>query len=287
MPGEKGETMRLDFWNKREKTNADMRREDKVGRLLNSKKLIAVFIGIVILIALVSVATLVSEFGGNNAETLSMTDGEPVAAVNSSTAESMKGSFLLTVVNDSDRTVRLVALITADSESGSVDVSYIPSEQTCSVAGSEGTISDHFKNTGKDGLIYAVRACGANVDRYVMVDESNLLSLLKLFGEQTVDVKNEIRHEYKGVSYIIEKGSQTFSAENLEKYFIYLCDSRAQGSEELTGLLLRLLKLSFKNNGDDTAQKRYDEFVNLVSTDISAMDIAHYGPLLESFGEGE
>lgn len=287
MPGEKGETMRLDFWNKREKTHADMRREDKVGRLLNSKKLIAVFIGIVILIALVSVATLVSEFGVNNAETLSMTDGEPVAAVNSSTAGSMKGSFLLTVVNDSDRTVRLIALITADSESGSVDISYIPSEQTCSVAGSEGAISDHFKNTGKDGLIYAVRACGANVDRYVMVDESNLLSLLKLFGEQTVDVKNEIRHEYKGVSYIIEKGSQTFSAENLEKYFIYLCDSRAQGSEELTDLLLRLLKLSFKNNGDDTAQKRYDEFVNLVSTDISAMDIAHYGPLLESFGEGE
>lgn len=279
--------MKFDFWNKREKTHADMRREDKVGRLLSSKKLIAVFVGVVALIALVSVGTLVSEFGGNNAETLPMTDGEPVAVMNSSTAESMKGSFLLTVVNDSDRTVRLIALIAADSESGSVDVSYIPAEQTCSVADSEGTISDHFKNTGKDGLIYAVRACGASVDRYVMIDEGNLLSLLKLFGEQTVDVKQEVRHEYKGVSYTIEKGSQTLAAENLEKYFIYLCDSRAQGSEELTDLLLRLLKLSFKNNGDDTAQKRYDEFVNLVSTDISAMDIAYYGPLLESFGENE
>lgn len=272
------------FTSRREKTHADMRREDKVGRLFSNKKLLAVFVGVVVLIALVSVLTLISEKSGKNAETLPMTDGQPVAML-SSTAESMKGSFLLAVVNDSDRTVRMISTVTADSESGSVNVSYLPSEQICTVADSEGTIADHFKNTGKDGLIYAVRACGASVDRYVIVDESNLLSLLKLFGEQTVDVQNEIRHEYKGVSYIIEKGNQTFTAENLEKYFIYLCDSRAEGSEELTGLLLKLLELSFKNGSDGTAQERYDEFVNLVSTDISAMDIANYGPLLERFGE--
>lgn len=272
---------------RREKTHADMRREDKLGRFLNNKKLLVVFVALVVLIALVSVGTLISEKGSGNAQTLPMTDGEPVVALNSSTAESLKGSFLLAVTGDSERTVRLLALIAADSESGSVDVSYIPAEQVCSVASFEGTIEEQFKNTGKDGLIYAVRACGARVDRYVMVDEENLFSLLKLFGEQTVDVKKEIRHEYKGVSYIIEKGTQTFTAENLEKYFIYLCDSRAEESDALTELLLKLLELSFKNEGEDTAQTRYDRFVNLVSTDISAMDIAFYGPLLERFEKGE
>lgn len=279
--------MKFDFWNKREKTHADMRREDKFGRILNNKKLIAVFVGVVILIAIVSVATLISERSGKLSETLPATEGEPVMALSSNAAESMKGNFLLAVCNDSERTIRLLALITADSESGSIDISYMPPEQTCTVGSSEGTIVDHFKNTGKDGLIYAVRACGADIDRYVMVDEDNLFSLLKIFGEQTVDVKKEIRHEYKGVSYIIEKGIQTFTAENLEKYFIYLCDSRAEESEALTGLLLKLLELSFGTEGDDTAQKRYDDIVNLISTDISAMDIAHYGPLLERFGKSE
>lgn len=280
----KGEKMNFDFWN-REKTHADMRREDKIGRFLNNKKLIAVFVIIVVLIAIVSVATLVSEKSGKIAETLPATSGEPVEVM-SSTAQSMKGSFLLSVVSDSERTIRLLALVAADSESGSINVSYIPPEQRCSVASSEGTISEHFKNTGKDGLIYAVRACGAEVDRYVIVDEDNLFSLLKLFGEQTVDVEKEIRHEYNGVSYIIEKGTQTFTAENLEKYFIYLCDSRAEESEALTRLLLRLVELSFKNENEENAQNRYDEFVNLISTDISAMDIANYGPLLERFGDG-
>lgn len=263
-----------------------MRREDKFGRLLSNRKLITVFVCVVALIMLVSVVTLVSEKNADSGETTA-DESAVYAAALSSTAENMKGSFLLAVCNEESRSIRLLACVTADSKNGSVDITYIPTGQVCSVSSSKGTIAGHFENTGKDGLIYAVRACGVNIDRYVIIDESNLFPLLKLFPEQTIDVRNEVRHDYKGISYIIEKGTQTFTAENLEKYFIYLCDNRAEESEELTELLMRFLRLSFVNEGEETVEKRYYETVNLVSTDISAMDIAAYSPLLERFSESE
>lgn len=266
--------------------HAAMRRDDKLKRLLNNKILVAAFAVFVALLALASAASVIGAKKGNETSAPVDTLALQGAEVNSSAAQSLNANFLLAVCDEDERTVRLLACLSADSEKGSFEIEYIPSTQLCSVNSVEGTIESHFKNSGTDGLIWAVRASGHNVDRYVLIDEDNAVKLFKAFGEQEIDVQKRVKHDYKGVSFIIEKGVQKFTAETLMKYFAYLCDSGAAEKESITGLVSHYLALAFSSK-DMSITERYDNMVNLMTTDISALDIATYGPILATFvGEG-
>ncbi len=268
-----------------ETTHASMRRDDKIKRFLTNKILLSVFAAVVILIAAVSVVTLISENKNNEP-----TDTEPlslaaaVREVDSSAPQELKANFLLAVCSEEKRTVRLLACLSADSEKGNFEISYIPATQRCEVGSTEGSIEEHFKRSGSDGLIWAVRSCTGNaVDRYVIVDEKNVTDIFKVFGEQVLDIPHEVRHTYNGISFIINEGEQKITADNLAKYFSYLCDSGTEEKENITGLISRYLSLSLGGSDAEQLQKKYASLVNLIKTDISAMDITSYGQLLSSF----
>lgn len=267
-----------------ETTHASMRREDKIKRFFSNRILLSAFAVLVVLIAAVSVVTLITE--KRNSEP---TGTEPLALaavqnVDSSAPQELKADFLLAVCSEEKRTVSLLACLTADSEKGSFEISYLSPSQRCVVGSTEGSIEEHFRRSGSDGLIWAVRSCsGKAVDRYVLVDEKNVIDVFKVFGEQVLNVEHEIRHTYNGISFIINEGTQNFSADNLAKYLFYLCDSGAEEKESLTGLISRFLTLSLGNGNADELDEKYDRLVNLIKTDISAMDIATYGQVLSSF----
>ena len=263
-----------------------MRREDKIKRFLTNEILLSAFAVIVVLIAAVSAVTLISE-----TRTEEPTDTQPMALaavreVDSSAPQELKASFLLAVCSEEKRTIGLLACLTADSERGSFEISYIPASQRCEVGSTEGSIEEHFKRSGSDGLIWAVRACtGSAIDRYVIVDEKNVTDIFKVFGEQVLNIPHEVRHTYKGISFIINDGEQKLSADNLAKYFSYLCDSGVEEKESITGLISQYLALSMGDGNTDELQRKYNSLVNLLKTDISAMDIVTYGSLLSGFLE--
>ena len=268
-----------------ETTHASMRREDKIKRLLTNRILLSAFAVVVVLIAAVSVATLISERKSNEP---TQAEAIPLAAavreVDSSAPQELKANFLFAVCNEEKRAVRLLACLSADSEKGCFEISYIPAAQRCEVGSTEGSIEEHFKRDGSNGLIWAVRACTGNaVDRYVIVDEKNILGIFKFFGEQIMNIPHEIRHTYNGISFIINEGEQKVTADNLTKYFTYLYDSGIEEKENITGLISRYLSLSLDGGEAEQLQKKYASLVNLIKTDISAMDIASYGELLSTF----
>ncbi len=262
-------------------------RGDGIKRFLTNKILLSVFAAAVALIALVSVGTLIKEkTAGVQSETEPTVAGMMRAVVDSSAPQELKASFLLAVCSESERKVRLIACLSADSEKGNFKITYIPASQRCEVGSTEGSIEEHYKRSGSDGLIWAVRACtGKDVDRYVIVDEKNAADIFKVFGEQTLNIPHEVRHEYNGISFIINEGIQKLSADNMAKYLSYLCDSGAEEKESITGLVSHYLRLSFETDDGNTLESRFDSLVNLLKTDISAMDIATYGALLSSFLE--
>lgn len=262
-------------------------RGDGIKRFLTNKILLSVFAAAVALIALVSVGTLIKEkTAGVQSETEPTVAGMMRAVVDSSAPQELKASFLLAVCSESERKVRLIACLSADSEKGNFKITYIPASQRCEVGSTEGSIEEHYKRSGSDGLIWAVRACtGKDVDRYVIVDEKNAADIFKVFGEQTLNIPHEVRHEYNGISFIINEGIQKLSADNMAKYLSYLCDSGAGEKESITGLVSHYLRLSFETDDGNTLESRFDSLVNLLKTDISAMDIATYGALLSSFLE--
>ncbi len=262
-------------------------RGNGIKRFLTNKILLSVFAAAVALIALVSVGTLIKEkTAGVQSETEPTVAGMMRAVVDSSAPQELKASFLLAVCSESERKVRLIACLSADSEKGNFKITYIPASQRCEVGSTEGSIEEHYKRSGSDGLIWAVRACtGKDVDRYVIVDEKNAADIFKVFGEQTLNIPHEVRHEYNGISFIINEGIQKLSADNMAKYLSYLCDSGAEEKESITGLVSHYLRLSFETDDGNTLESRFDSLVNLLKTDISAMDIATYGALLSSFLE--
>lgn len=256
-----------------------------IKRFLTNKILLSVFAAAVALIALVSAGTLIKEKTvGVQSETEPTVAGMMRAVVDSSAPQELKASFLLAICNESERKVRLIACLSADSEKGSFEITYIPASQRCEVGSTEGSIEEHYKRSGSDGLIWAVRACtGKDVDRYVIIDEKNAADIFKVFGEQTLNIPHEVRHEYNGISFIINEGIQKLSADNMAKYLSYLCDSGTEDEESITGLVSHYLRLSFETDGENSLESRFDSLVNLLKTDISAMDIASYGSLLSSF----
>lgn len=268
-------------------THASMRRDDKIKRFLTNKILLSAFAVVVVLIAAVSVVTLISEKKSNEpTDTQPLTLSASVREVDSSVPQELKASFLLAVCSESERKVRLIACLSADSERGSFEITYIPASQRCEVGSTEGSIEEHFKRSGSDGLIWAVRACTGNaIDRYVIIDEKDVMNIFKVFGEQVIIIPNEVRHTYNGISFIINEGMQKLSADNMAKYLSYLCDSGAEEKDSITGLVSHYLRLSFETDGETTLEGRFDSLVNLLKTDISAMDIATYGALLSSFLE--
>lgn len=261
-------------------------RGDRIKRFLTNKLLLSVFAGAVALIALVSVGTLINEKKADVQSTTKPMLAAMARKVDSSAPQELKASFLLAVCSESERKVRLIACLSADSEKGNFEINYIPASQRCEVGSTEGSIEEHYKSSGCDGLIWAVRACtGKDVDRYIIVDEKNVADIFKIFGEQVINVPHEVRHDYNGISFIINEGTQKLSADNMAKYLSYLCDSGAEEQDSITGLVSHYLRLSFETDGGNTLESRFDSLVNLVKTDISAMDIAAYGALLSSFLE--
>ncbi len=262
-------------------------RGDGIKRFLTNKILLSVFAAAVALIALVSAGTIIKEKTTDvQSETEPMAAEMGRAVVDSSTPQELKASFLLAVCSESERKVRLVACLSADSEKGNFKITYIPASQRCEVGSTGGSIEEHYKRSGSDGLIWAVRACtGKDVDRHVIIDEKDAADIFKVFGEQTLNIPHEVRHEYNGISFIINEGIQKLSADNMAKYLSYLCDSGAEEEESITGLVSHYLRLSFETDDETTLEGRFDSLVNLLKTDISAMDIATYGALLSSFLE--
>lgn len=261
-------------------------RTDKIKRFLTNKLLLSVFAGAVVLLALVSAGTLVKEKKADVQRDTGPVIAEMARKVDSSAPQELKASFLFAVCSESERKVRLIACLSADSEKGNFELSYIPAQQRCEVGSTEGSIEEHYKSSGCDGLIWAVRACtGKEVDRYVIVDENDVADIFKIFGEQEINVPHEVRHDYNGISFIINEGMQKLSADNMAKYLSYLCDSGVEEQDSITGLVSYYLRLSFETDGEKTLADKFNSLVNLIRTDISAMDIAAYGPLLSSFLE--
>ena len=272
-----------------ETTHASMRRDDKIKRFLTNKILLSAFAVVVVLIAAVSVVTLISEKKSNEpTDTQPLTLSASVREVDSSAPQELKASFLLAVCSEEKRKISLLACLNADSDRGSFKISYIPASRRCKVDSTEGSIEEHFKRSGSDGLIWAVRACTGNaIDRYVIIDEKDVINIFKVFGEQVIIIPNEVRHTYNGISFIINDGEQKISADNLAKYFAYLCDNQYEENENITGLVSRYLALSLGDGNAEELERKYNELVNLIKTDISAMDIATYGPLLSSFAKSD
>lgn len=265
-------------------------------RKIDMKYIIIAFAAVVIVLFAVSAVTVVSERGGKKDETTAsdalsaaaMQD-TAVAGDRSEKQPPLSANLLLAFTRDGNSDLELLSVINIDSQSGKIRISYIPVDTFQQVNNLSGTMAEHIENGGIKELLWAVgEYAGISIERYACIDEANFVNLMKKIGDFEVNIKEDISHEYNGISFIIDEGIHQFAPDSMLKYIVYLCHTLSSDPKTLTDIMAGIAgKLISDDKGNKITAESYDRIINYVETDISAIDILNYSQAIcEIFDSG-
>lgn len=204
--------------------------------------------------------------------------------------------FLLAFVDDSDNTIRMLAVLHADEGAGRFTARYVSPTVVVNVNNTDGMLQTHYQSSGAQGLCAAVQTylqgtgdTNLTIDNYLLFDDDNFTSMAKMMGDFSLDVDTRIEFHYKGIPNIIEPGTKITTPDMLCKYFAYLCSTLYSGGEAAVTDLLRLLATKMFMNLDpsEPTETRLRRFVDCADdTNVTAMDISTYAASLPAYVTG-
>ncbi len=252
-------------------------------RFLNRRIVIPLFIGLVVLLLLVSTLIVLREHGKTATQedtSVSETTQAPTAA-----PVTLRGNFLLALTSGETRELRMLAVLQADSASGELSVFYVPPHTQVLVNNTESSIQRHYAVGGESELTWAVaQATGTGIDRYLIVTDGALQQIARMFGEHVLEIEEDVEYEKDGITYNIEKGEQTLTADLLCKYMEYQCDALYRGSDaKVTELLSYFASGLFCGVSESTMPTRLTLLFRNITSNVSAMDLAEYAAAAPQF----
>lgn len=248
---------------------------------INSKMIIAAFAVLVVLLAVASIVTINKEKENLEAEsTVSGETSETVLAMSETELggvdEAFSGNILLAFTRDGNADLRFLAVVNFDGSNDGIKIAYIPVTTVCTVNKIDGTMKEHLANGGITELLWAVgERYSLGIEKYILLDEGDFVSLMKYLGDTDITIEKQISHDYNGLNFIIEEGAQTFTADTMLKYYVYLCDTMWDDPTKLTNITASIAK-RIADYSDATVEEKYNDIIGFVSTDFSAMDVKNY-----------
>ena len=252
-------------------------------RFLNRRIVVPLFIALVVLLLAISTVVVLHE--RNKAvpqEDTTLTEStEPTSAA----PAALQGNFLLGLTASESRELRMLAVLQADSVSGELSVFYVPPHTQVLVNNTESSIQRHYAVGGESELVWAVaQAAGIEIDRYVIVSDGGLLQIARMFGEHVLTIDEDVEYDVSGITYKIEKGEQTLSADLLCKYMDYQCDRLYRGGDaKVTELLSYFASGLLCGVSPDALPQRLTMLFRNLTSNISAMDLLDYAALTPQF----
>lgn len=252
-------------------------------RFLNRRTVVPLFIAVVVLLLIISVFVIFREHGKQLPQedtSVSETTEAPTAA-----PAELRGNFLLALTNGEKRELRMLAVLQADSVSGELSVFYVPPHTQVLVNNTESSIQRHYAVGGESELVWAVaQAAGTEIDRYVVVTDGALVQIARMFGEHVLTIDEDIEYEADGITYKIEKGEQTLSADLLGKYMDYRCDRLYRGGDADVTALLEYFASGLLCGVSETAlPQRLTMLFRNITSNITAMDLVAYASAVPQF----
>ena len=249
---------------------------------ISPKMIIAAFAVLVVLLAAVSVITVNKEKekeklnsatqDGNTAEA-ALTPDETVTAQEE---ENFIGNILLAFTRDGNTDLRFLAVVNFDGENQGIKIAYISPSTVCTVNKIYATMKEHLANGGITELLWAVgERYSLGIEKYILLDEGDFVNIMKYLGDTEITIEKQISHDYNGLNFIIEEGAQTFTADTMLKYYVYLCDTMWDDPTKLTNITASIAK-RIADYSDATVEEKYNDIIGFVSTDFSAMDVKNY-----------
>lgn len=277
-----------ELFNVKEADPEKVRKKHLSGRKINMKIVISLFAAAVVLLALVSAVVAKSEIEKEKETSVSDSSfSESTISQNSiSQYEGDSFNLLLALTKDGNKNLQMLSVLHADIKSGKIKITYIPTTTKTSVNNYEGTMENHLENGGITELLWAVgKYASISIPYYIYCDEENFYNIMKYLGDTEIVLENKISHDYNGINFIIEDGTQKLSADMMLKYFVYLCDNGFYCEKELTSLFSVLGKKLISHDTPESVSKNFDGIINNITTNISAIDIVNNTPLLLDFSK--
>ncbi|MCM1364446.1 MAG: LCP family protein [Faecalibacterium sp.] len=268
-----------------------VRREQLRKKKFALKPFIVAFAVIIVLLAAVSIMTIVKESTKDNSNTTDISSEELLLDISTdalSTNENQQyinKNILLMLTKDDSKGLHLLAILNLDSFSDNISLTYVPITAQCLVNNNNCDMTEHLTNGGIKELLWAVREyTQMNIDNYISCDEKDFTDIIKSIGEFKLNIEKKIDDTYNGVNFTIEEGEQSFTADSLLKYFLYLCQTATDENEKLTQIISDIAQKVLIDN-DTNVTEDFNLLVSHIDTDISAMDIAKYSVALEQLVE--
>lgn len=188
-----------------------------------------------------------------------------------------KAVFLVAVSDDKSEKLHHVALVSTDVESGKINIYTVDVKKEYDTKAFKGSLSSLFSKSG--GSILSLKEAVSEItkteiSRYIRATDSSFKGLIKTLGGVSCDVEERVQYSCDGVGYIIEKGSQTLTADTGYKYMYYLSQQNGNKPEQMSVFLSDILKNALTSQNFERADYFYSKLRNILDTDISAFDFS-------------
>jgi len=193
--------------------------------------------------------------------------------------------FLLSGTDNQKQELRFVFLARMDIAKRVIQVHPLAPTAKAPDGDGEITLGQAQKDGGAKRLKSAVEALTETaVDRYVTGTDDGFSRAVTSMGAVTVEIFERI--DYRGTSFgiTLAQGTQSLQGDMLLRYMRYL-GTRPDGPKAQGDVLKRMLETYLvPANGDspETLERRFNSLVNILQTDITAMEFQAQHKLLQA-----
>ena len=245
-----------------------------------SKRVIAAGFGIIVaLLLLMSGVFIIGERQNKKQENLLTTEttDAPEVAVSVPATKEIDSTFLFALTDNDNTTVHSIIVADFNSETESLQFRFINPDATVTVNETTGSIHSHLSDGGISEFLWAVSShTGTGFNRYLVIQESDFVKLMSIIGDTEIEIENNISYDHNGISFIIDKGRRTLTADMMLKYCLYLSSNPQVNAEKISGLFITLIQRLFTAENDELLHDRFSSALSLFTTDISAIDFSDH-----------
>ncbi len=202
---------------------------------------------------------------------------ESTAPVNEELTEApvYEGSavFFLAVTSDDKTTVRFINLISVDLFDKTIRV--VPVDANKMLVGGQMTLANAVVKQSREFLITeAEKILFTEIDRYVILTESNYKTMFNYFGDVEVFLEEEIAYDTEDMFLELKRGKNTLTPEKAYKYMKYVSStySGIKASEKNADVIVAAFSAFYTLENDANSEAIFTKIINYCETDISIVD---------------
>lgn len=253
-----------------------------------SKKLVLVLFGVVVgLLVCVSAIFIVSEKKEKQQQTTAAVQATADAvSYSAQEGEEITGDFLLALTDNERTSVQSIIVVRFNTAQKVLIFSFVDPEETVAVNEVTANMHSHLKDGGTNELLWAVSEyTGMNFDRYLISDEASFSSFVASLGDMTVKIEDRVSFDHNGISFIIDKGEQTLTADMMLKYYLYLISSPKKNGDKIAQMLVTFFEELLSEEDDTKREEAFCSAVGIFDTNLSAIDYSDHKNILRTVPE--